>query len=364
MTARAIRLIPYDWPASLDRLHAEFIDETWRDAYAGETMIDMSPQWLRWLYDPRTDIAVTIRDGERGIGFFGAAKRRGRVAGENRDVYLGTMFSVHPAYQGRGLGTRLLAALAEAVLDGHPERLLLFYMDVGHASLGALRKYLGTGRYPLLLNRPFQYRAKVLDMRRVAEAEPLRGAERLLLCPLVRHWFETVPPSPGVPGRVRPYAPGDLDACLNVLGDFARDDGMGLVQTFSPEALARQLAFEDYARTWVYERDGTVQGLLNFYLPIMRGPKPFPGALVNLANWRRLAKAEQCALMGGVLNDLQRLGRTALIANMLVPNPDAPFRWARAVTHPRKSHQLVLGHPADRERLAAAAERPCLFEHK
>ncbi len=126
--------------------------ETWRTTYAGllpdDVLINMSRKrvavsWQRTLKD-RREIILIAEDRRAGvIGFASAGTNRDRASRYRGEVY--TLY-IHPDFQNRGVGARLLAdifrALADAgfnaaviwVLDLNPSR--FFYEAMGGQRVG------------------------------------------------------------------------------------------------------------------------------------------------------------------------------------------------------------------------------------
>ncbi len=111
---------------------AEIYVETWRDAYAGilpdSVLLGLSTQrqavqWRRTLDHDRTKVAV---DGRHGlVGFGSAGPVRGGELPYDGEVY--TLY-VHPDFQGKGIGRKLLTALFGALLLEGSESAILWVL--------------------------------------------------------------------------------------------------------------------------------------------------------------------------------------------------------------------------------------------
>ena len=111
---------------------AETYVETWRDAYAGilpdRVLLGMSAkrqaaEWRRILDRERIKVAV---DGRHGlVGFGSAGPARGGKLPYDGEVY--TLY-VHPDFQGRGIGGKLLGALFGALLHDGIESAILWVL--------------------------------------------------------------------------------------------------------------------------------------------------------------------------------------------------------------------------------------------
>ena len=111
---------------------ADIYVETWRDAYAGilpdSVLLGLSAkrhaaQWRHSLTRDRVKVAV---DGRRGPVGFGSAGR----ARSDKLPYAGEIYTlyVHPDFQGRGIGGKLLIALFGALLRDGIESAILWVL--------------------------------------------------------------------------------------------------------------------------------------------------------------------------------------------------------------------------------------------
>jgi hypothetical protein len=111
---------------------------------------------------------------------------------------------------------------------------------------------------------------------------------------------------------VRPYSDADLLSILALTRRYS--DQNSLVRTFDRESLARRLHTEDVTATVVYERDGTVEGFINFTAYDMvckRGSHRW--AWIDFLYWEGLNSKEKEALLASLWEASRELGCIGLL---------------------------------------------------
>ena len=106
--------------------------------------------------------------------------------------------------------------------------------------------------------KKFRVIAHVLDLDRVAASEGLKPWERAAIKSMGSHR----PPKPEGSIRLREYRPEDLDGCLALLSRYQQSVTLSLV--WDREGLAWELLHPGVVQTLVCEKDGRIEGLVNF----------------------------------------------------------------------------------------------------
>jgi hypothetical protein len=144
--------------------------------------------------------------------------------------------------------------------------------------------------------------ARILDLNRVVASEELKTWERMALriigaqrAPKRR---ESVP--------IREYRAEDLDRCLILLNQYAEKIRLALLWT--REDLGIELAYPDVSQTVVYERDGKVEGLINFIYHDHLGKTKERWAWINHVAYPALSSRERRRFVEAFLCYIQDAG--------------------------------------------------------
>lgn len=296
-------------------------NDNWLDYYRPE----VARQLFADVPDPR--FLIGAYDGGRLVAFVANLPRRYRLNGQR---YLGTwstMMAAHRDY--RGAAIYLLAECLRRSSDFGGDLAIVTIEHAGRRSVELYNKYLRP-RFPLLRVRPMIPLARAVDLAAIVRTQGLGWP----LVAGVKLWGAHRPMvAPEVPGVVRAYQPGDVDAILALLDSYS--DHNRLVRVFSREALARRLAWPSVTETVVYVRDGTVQGFINFTaheLVSRRGRGRW--AWLDFLHWANLSRPEQGALLAGAWEAAQRMGCIGLLDWTKGYYDTAPLWQARFVPYP------------------------------
>lgn len=334
---------PFDWRTPFERLYAEVVGDAWRLNYRNQISEDFQPEFMRWLYRRETDLLFVSEAGKRFVGFFGGSRQTIRLAGIEREAYLGTLFAVCRDRQRQGIGYRLFTALSREAR--HRGALHLFFMERGQAASKVLKQFAAREAFAVVRLARLNFSARIFSLALLDRAEPLTGVDRFRLWGPVRRWIESQPERPAVAGAVRPYRAEDLPACLALLNAYAADPRLKLARVWTSEELGRELAFGKLARTYVYEWDGKVRGLVNYYLVQMRGRVDFATAFINNLAWGDLTPREKRALIAEALVRMKAEGcEGALVCNFGYCDVQ-PLAWARFLPWPRQIDFYAAGDP-------------------
>ncbi len=141
--------------------------------------------------------------------------------------------------------------------------------------------------------------------------------------------------------NVRPYRPADLEQCAQILGRAS--DSFDWAMLLTPTQLTRQLECPA-GGTWIFERDGSVQGMVNYYCAAMHGRERILAAVIALWADDGLAGVQRARLLGHVCDHLRQKGvhlvvaqrsammpASAFVANLFAPIP-APWHLGAMLT--------------------------------
>jgi len=289
------------------------------------------PLWdaafLRWQIGGEA-LAPALYDGDRLVGTFFSLPHKLRIGSQTLPVGLASWCTVDPAYRGGRSALRLIGALRER----HAAHGLAFSLGVISGDRTSLahqfwRQYAQTFPQNLRFLFRFGLWVKVLDPARVAAAG-ISAWERLgvrVAGPLLS----------GIPSRpaagVRPYEPGDLPRCADLLAaSTARCDW---ALQWPAARLAAQLN-SAVSQTFVLESGGSVQAFVNIHRLSFQGRSPVRAAMIDLWAADGARGTGSARLIGHLCEALRRDGvelvlamrsrgvpAPALLANGFVPQP-------------------------------------------
>ena len=278
---------------------SEFTTGVWRKSYRGKMPV---PLWSPRLFrrellptddDPR-DYLVAAYDGTRLVGSHPARAVPISLHGEERSATWGSFLTVDPDYRRQGIAQKMHVEFQKR----HQERgaaVNFGYLYIRNIrSLGPkfwLKQPEGT-----TIVRKLGFWVRPLDHRAVARFElywfEAWGSRMLSL-------FQRRPKPPRDVTGIRLYQGEDLSDCIELVRDRAAS--ADLAYLWSPDELARLLDCRDLSRTVVLQRDGRVEGLVNYYRFEVLGRSPIEVGVIDLLAFGKLP-----------VRDRQRLLRAAL----------------------------------------------------
>jgi hypothetical protein len=122
--------------------------------------------------------------------------------------------------------------------------------------------------------------------------------------------------------HVRPYRPADLESCAQILDRALARLEWAMLLTRAQ--LTRQLE-NPSGGTLVFERDGRVQGMVNFQCAVMQGRERIQSAVIGLWADDGLAGMQRTRLLSHVCNHLRQAGADLVVAQRCAMMPSAPF---------------------------------------
>jgi hypothetical protein len=298
----------------------------WIPEYGGRIWFPLpEPAFLRAKLAPETGAQCPVAyDGTRLVANVVSVPRFLRVQGKLHRVSMYTGYSVEPAH--RRLALPMIERLRRTneargdsfgigmVLDDPTSASYQFWTKYAQAFPKSFRLMFRGGYLAKFLRPDALARAGIMAWERLASR---------VIGPVLR-----LTPS-GYDANVRPYRPSDLQRCGEILE--LTSAGIDWVMHWPPDQLAAQLGGPEFT-TFVYERDGKVEGMINCHSFPLHGREVIRCAYIDLWAHDDLNFAERVRLVGHLCAYLRANGvhgviaarsatmpTSALLANLFVP---------------------------------------------
>ncbi len=276
---------------------------SWRDEYGVSSFPNLyRPAFLRFLFgrlEHADHLLAAYRNGEM-VCFLANLPHRFYFGGRiRRGLWSGLMVS-RKEWLRRGLAAAMIRE-AIHVNERYQYDFSLATFETGHRSTLVLKKLQAEGYRVEPLKR-LHVVARILDLRRVAESEGLKLWEKAA----IKLIGGDGQPKPGHNRAVREYRDTDLDDCLALFNAYGGT--IPLARAWEREELGWELACPDVSQTLVYERDGRVQGAINFILHDHLGRTRERWAWVNHVAYSSLNPREQAGFVHAFLSHVRSLG--------------------------------------------------------
>jgi len=298
---------------------AEFGRRVWTEKYGGKTWFPVpDPAFMRWRVAPERGgfNPVAYKSGEI-VGSVFSFPHALRIGDAVFPVAISTGFTVDESQPGVAL------ALIQRLRQGSEER--GFALGIGMVlddptsySYRFWTKYAET--FPQNFQIVFKggFWAKFLEPHALARAG-ITAFERIAnrtLGPLLRFTPHKCDP------HVRPYRAGDLDRCVQMLEKSTASFDWAMA--WQPEQLSAQLENSEY-QTLVFEREGRVQGMVNYHCIPMQGRELIQSAMIDLWADEDLSFADRVRLLSHLCTQLAERGVHAVIAPRSAMMPAGAF---------------------------------------
>ncbi len=298
---------------------AELVRRVWVPEYRGKTWVPiLDAAFLRGRFTPQCGALCPVAyDGTTLVGSVFSVAHSMRIGSSVFPIALYTAFTVDPDCR------RLALPLIERLRRDNEERGIAFGIgmvldDPGSRSFRFWTKY--AQAFPQNFRFLFRggYWAKFLGPHALARAG-IQAWERLAsraLGPLLRltpHGYDP---------HVRSYRAGDLERCAQMVDKASA--GFDWAMVWQPKQLSYQLENPAYA-TLVFERDGQVQGMVNYHCLSLQGRETIRAALVDVWADDGLTGAERVRLLSHLCTDLRERDVHAVIAPRSAMMPAAAF---------------------------------------
>lgn len=308
---------------------AELARRVWAQEYAGRTWVaTQDAAYLRSRITPESGaLCLVAYHGTRLVGSIFSIPHSLRVGDRVFPIALYSGFTVDPEHR------RMALPLVERLRRANDDRGIAFgigmVLDVPHSS-----SYRFWMKYAQAFPQNFQivfrggHWGKFLEPRHLALGG-LYAWERMagrVLGPLLR--FTPY----GYDPHVRPYQPTDLEQCAQMLDKTSAQFDWAL--SWERHQLACQLNNPE-CRTFVFERDGQVKGVVNGHCFALQGRELMRGAMIDLWADDGLRETERVRLLSHLCTDLRARGvhallacrsammpTTAFVGNLFIPGPE------------------------------------------
>jgi len=236
---------------------------SWRDEYGIESFPDFyRPAFLKYLYD-------RIQDKRHFFGAYLGNEIVGFLANLPQNFYYrktkyravySCLLVVRKEWLRKGLGTKIIFE----ALDLNQELkydFSLYGLETGHRSTQLVKKFKESGK-PVEVVKKFRVIARLVDYEKAVTSEGLKYWEKAAIktirgnrLPKKNELYQN---------RLREYIPDDIKPCLQMLNQYS--DTVTLALTWDQKELSIELDYPDVSQTLIYEKNGKVQGLINFIL--------------------------------------------------------------------------------------------------
>jgi hypothetical protein len=297
---------------------AELSRQVWLTEYRGRVWFPIAEaDFMRWKLAPETGARCpSAYAGTRLVGSVFSIPHSLRVGDAVYPMAYLSNFTVIPEHR------RLALPLIERARRQNEERGLAFGIgmvldDPTTVSCRFWMKYAETFPQHFQFIERAGYWGKFLGPHAVARAG-IQAWERFAsraLGPLMR--FTPY----GLDPNVRPYRAGDLARCAQMLDKATANFDWAMV--WQPEQLATQLG--NSAETFVFERDGSVKGMVNAQCFLLHGREPIRAAMINLWAEDGLTGTERARLLSHLCTELRENQVHAVVAPRCAMMPGAAF---------------------------------------
>jgi GNAT superfamily N-acetyltransferase len=275
----------------------------WRDEYGIESFPNLyRPKFLRFLFDRIEDKnhLIAAYRGDEIVSFMANLPRSFSIDGITYKGVYTCLLVTRKELLRKGIAQALIDRALELNKQARYD-LSIFALEKGHRSTQLIKKLEATGN-PVHWLRRNSVIARILDLNRVMASEKLKAWEKMALhfigaqrAPKRR---ESVP--------LREYRAEDLDRCLILLNQYA--DSVRLALVWDIEDLGIELFYPDVSQTVVYEKDGKVEGLINFIYHDHLGKTKERWAWINHVAYPALSSRERRRFVEAFLCYIQDAG--------------------------------------------------------
>jgi hypothetical protein len=295
----------------------ELAHRVWVPEYGGKTWIPLpEAAFLREKFTSEAGaLCLVAYEGANLVGSVFSVPRRMRIAGIDYPVSMFTGFTVEPSR--RRVALPLIERLRRInETSGAAFGIGMVLDDPTSASYRFWTKYAET--YPKSFQFVFRggYWAKFLRPDAFAKAgiKTWERAASRTAGPLLR----LIPR--GYDPHVRPYRPSDLERCFELVEKTF--SGVDWAMRWPIDQLTAQLGGPAFT-TLVYERDGTVEALVNCHTFPLQGRKLIRCAFIDLWAEGKVKGSARMSLVGHLCKNLGDVGVHGVIAPRAATMPSA-----------------------------------------
>jgi len=295
---------------------SQFINGVWQRTYGANLAVSVwDERFFDWLLfsNPQADRDYLLGAYSKGklVGAFFAEPAKIQLGQRQVDGTYGSWASVAPENRGQGIGVKL----SDEMLSRHRERGAA--LTLGCVAAGTLGQTFWGRRAHARFLSGLDLWLHLFDSKKAVRWS-LSAAERAFLTltrPLQSQRFQEASPE-----GIRAYWPQDLPQCMALVQKMMTPVNLGYAYTV--ERLAHQLQYRDVPRTFVLEREGIIQGLVNSYLLQMTARGLLTVGLVDMLAFQdTLPFSEQRRLLWVAMQDLRAQGAdcAAMVRSVCTP---------------------------------------------
>lgn len=313
---------------------ADFTTGVWRETFAGKRLtLKWDESFFEWQVFNSVlarDYLIAAYDGARLVGTMFAEPFRLRLHDREHEATMSSWLTVNPEYRRSDLASKIVSEMRQRHLDRDAAFQIGFGLTgtIGSEfwrSIPDCYRVRGMGYWCLLLNV-----SALNDSLFLSRFE--RSAASLLRV------LQTRTPRAEVHEGIRPYRPEDLPRCLELANELGT--GMDLAYVWDPARLALQLDFKGSPRTIVCERNGRVEGFVNYYPIDCIGKTTVKSAIVDLVVVKSLTREEQKNLLRTCIAQMAAEGIAFVLLLRLPCFPSWPLLKAGFIPLPDQFNVL------------------------
>lgn len=310
---------------------SEFTTRVWSNTYSDIPVLGWTESYFDWqlLSTDSPDFLVAAYDGTKLIGTLFAEPFSFSHKGAPLTATMASWLTVDPDYRGHGLATRL----ADAQREVHMAHDAMFCMGFGILGTHGLKFWTKQSDTRVLGKVGFWVR--LFDAKAVANWTS-STRDRMLtrfLGPL-----RSKKPKPDSDAGIRDYQPADLARCLELA--HAMEPSFDLGYRWTDKRLAHQLDYKGVPQTIVAERDGVIEGYINYYFLDMIDRGTLKIAVIDLPVFGNLDADAQKNLMNAALARMQDGGAKLATMLRLSCYPSGPL-WATGFSPLPKETSII-----------------------
>ncbi len=308
---------------------AELAGRAFSAFYGGITLFVLwDAAFLRWqLRGDTPALLPAAYDGSRLVGTLFSIPHSLRIGSTILPIGICSWLAVAPEYQRSGLAVRL----TEALRQSQDERGLVCSLVMSMGDPPLRKRYIKT--HPQNFCHLFKFGLWVKVLAPGTWAQASVEAWMRLMSRAFGSVFRLIP-QPYHP-NVRPYRAEDLEACALLLEKATAKHDWALL--WPMQRLGTQLE-SPVSRTLVLDRDGRLQGFVNYHFIVVQGRKPVRAAMIDLWADDNLSAMQRIRFLGHVCQELRARNVELVFAPRCAMMPVAAFAANLFFPTPRQFH--------------------------
>jgi GNAT superfamily N-acetyltransferase len=293
---------------------------SWREEYGEASFPNFyRPAFLHYLTDRIADKRhlIAAYRGDEILAFMANVPQNFKYRDHSYRAIYSCLLVARKEFLRRGLATALIEE-ALRVNENFRYDFSLLTLEKGHGSTKLMKKMAAAG-HPMHFVKKIRVIARIIDLARVNASEGLKGWERAAIRVIGGARSSA---SEGA-SALREYRLEDLDACVSLLNGYQERVPLALI--WDRDGLSAELACPDVSQTLVYDRDGRVEGLVNFIYHEHLGKTKERWAWVNHMAYPGLSRGERKDFVNAFLRYAKAAGCIGAIEWTRGYYPQGPF---------------------------------------